>query len=88
MYDICLKQVWGGIPIIRPLYNCLAANEISGITGILNGTTNYILTQMLKDGKDFDTALKGAQQNGYAEANPTADVEGHDTCKKLLFYRP
>ncbi len=76
-------SVGGGIPIIRPLHNCLAANEISGITGILNGTTNYILTQMQKEGKDFDTALKEAQQNGYAEANPTADVEGHDACRKI-----
>lgn len=76
-------SVGGGIPIIRPLYNCLAANEISGITGILNGTTNYILTQMLKEGKDFSTALKGAQRNGYAEADPTADVEGHDACRKI-----
>lgn len=76
-------SVGGGIPIIRPLYNCLAANEISGITGILNGTTNYILTQMLKEDKDFDTALKEAQKNGYAEANPAADVEGHDACRKI-----
>jgi homoserine dehydrogenase len=76
-------SVGGGIPIIRPLYNCLAANEISGITGILNGTTNYILTQMLREDKDFDTALKEAQKNGYAEANPTADVEGHDACRKI-----
>ncbi len=76
-------SVGGGIPIIRPLHNCLAANEISGITGILNGTTNYILTQMQRDGKDFDTALKEAQQNGYAEADPTADIEGHDACRKI-----
>jgi len=76
-------SVGGGIPIIRPMHNCLAANEISGITGILNGTTNYILTQMRKTGKDFGTALKEAQQKGYAEANPTADVEGQDACRKI-----
>jgi len=76
-------SVGGGIPIIRPLSECLAANEISAITGILNGTTNYILTQMKKEGKDFNSALKGAQQNGYAEADPTADIEGHDTCRKI-----
>ncbi len=76
-------SVGGGIPIIRPLNQCLAANDIEGVTGILNGTTNYILTQMRKAGKDFDVALKGAQENGYAEANPTADIEGHDTCRKI-----
>lgn len=76
-------SVGGGIPIIRPLNQCLAANEIVGITGILNGTTNYILTQMRKEGKDFDEALKSAQQNGYAEANPAADIEGHDACRKI-----
>jgi homoserine dehydrogenase len=76
-------SVGGGIPIIRPLNQCLAANEINGITGILNGTTNYILTQMKKEGAEFDVALKSAQSNGYAEANPTADIEGHDTCRKI-----
>ncbi|MCX7747645.1 MAG: homoserine dehydrogenase [Clostridia bacterium] len=76
-------SVGGGIPIIRPLYQCLAANEINGITGILNGTTNYILTQMKREGKDFAVALKGAQDNGYAEADPTADIEGHDACRKI-----
>ncbi|HEY5583630.1 MAG TPA: homoserine dehydrogenase [Ruminiclostridium sp.] len=76
-------SVGGGIPIIRPLNQCLAANEIHGITGILNGTTNYIFTQMRKEGKSFEDALKEAQQNGYAEKNPTSDVEGHDTCRKL-----
>ncbi len=76
-------SVGGGIPIIRPLNQCLAANEIHGITGILNGTTNYILTQMKREGKDFSEALKGAQQNGYAEADPTADIEGHDACRKI-----
>lgn len=76
-------SVGGGIPIIRPLEQCLAANEINSITGILNGTTNYILTQMKKEGKEFADALKEAQQKGYAEANPTADIEGHDTCRKI-----
>ncbi|UWV47786.1 homoserine dehydrogenase [Acetivibrio thermocellus] len=76
-------SVGGGIPIIRPLNRCLAANEIHSIIGILNGTTNYILTQMKRQGKDFDEALKEAQQKGYAEADPTADIEGHDACRKI-----
>ena len=76
-------SVGGGIPIIRPIQQCLAANKITGILGILNGTTNYILTKMLMEGKDFSEALKEAQLNGYAEANPTADVEGHDSCRKI-----
>lgn len=76
-------SVGGGIPIIRPLNQCLAANIINGITGILNGTTNYILSQMRREGRDFADALKSAQQNGYAEADPTADIEGHDACRKL-----
>jgi homoserine dehydrogenase len=76
-------SVGGGIPIIRPLNQCLAANEINSITGILNGTTNYIITQMKEEGKDFSTALLNAQQNGYAEANPVADIEGYDSCRKI-----
>jgi len=76
-------SVGGGIPIIRPLNRCLAANEIHSIIGILNGTTNYILTQMKRQGKNFDEALKEAQQKGYAEADPTADIEGHDACRKI-----
>lgn len=76
-------SVGGGIPIIRPLSQCLAANEIHGVTGILNGTTNYIISQMKNEGKDFDTALKEAQKNGYAEADPTADIEGKDACRKI-----
>lgn len=76
-------SVGGGIPIIRPLHQCLAANVINGVTGILNGTTNYILTQMRKEGKNFSDALKSAQEQGYAEANPTADIEGHDACRKI-----
>ena len=76
-------SVGGGIPIIRPLHQCLAANEIYEIAGILNGTTNYILTKMFKEGIDFDTALRQAQELGYAERNPAADVEGHDACRKI-----
>lgn len=76
-------SVGGGIPIIRPLHQCLAANEISEIAGILNGTTNYILTKMFKDGIGFDEALAQAQELGYAERNPAADVEGHDACRKI-----
>jgi homoserine dehydrogenase len=76
-------SVGGGIPIIRPLHQCLAANEIDEIAGILNGTTNFILTKMVREGMAFDTALKMAQELGYAEANPTADVDGHDACRKI-----
>ncbi len=76
-------SVGGGIPIIRPMHQCLAANEISEIIGILNGTTNYILTEMFQKGKSFETALKDAQEKGYAEANPAADVEGKDACRKI-----
>lgn len=76
-------SVGGGIPIIRPINQCLAANEIESISGILNGTTNYILTKMIKDGYTFEDALKNAQQLGYAEANPAADIEGIDSCRKI-----
>lgn len=76
-------SVGGGIPIIRPLNQSLTADEIVEITGILNGTTNYILTKMSEDGIDFDTALKNAQGMGYAERNPAADIEGHDACRKI-----
>jgi len=76
-------SVGGGIPIIRPLAQCLAANEILAISGILNGTTNYILTKMFRDGESFETALADAQAKGYAEKDPTADIEGHDTCRKV-----
>ncbi len=76
-------SVGGGIPIIRPLNQCLSANEIDEIAGILNGTTNFILTKMIKEGMGFDEALKIAQDLGYAERNPAADVEGHDTCRKI-----
>lgn len=76
-------SVGGGIPIIRPLNSSLTADEIIEITGILNGTTNYILSQMTHEGIDFDTALKEAQEKGYAERNPEADVEGYDACRKI-----
>ena len=76
-------SVGGGIPIIRPLSQCLAANEILEIHGILNGTTNYILTRMIRAGLTFDAALKEAQDNGYAERDPSADVEGRDACRKI-----
>lgn len=76
-------SVGGGIPLLRPMMQCLAANEIVEIRGILNGTTNYILTQMIQNGVAFDDALKQAQANGYAEKDPTADIEGHDACRKI-----
>lgn len=76
-------SVGGGIPIIRPLNQSLTADEIEEITGILNGTTNYILTKMSAEDQDFETALKDAQDKGYAERNPEADVEGYDTCRKI-----
>ena len=76
-------SVGGGIPIIRPLSQCLAANAILEIYGILNGTTNYILTRMIRAGLPFADALKEAQDNGYAERDPSADIEGHDACRKI-----
>lgn len=76
-------SVGGGIPIIRPLITSLAQEEIESITGILNGTTNYILTKMELDGADFDAVLKRAQEKGYAEANPEADVCGYDAGRKI-----
>ncbi len=76
-------SVGGGIPVLRPMAQCLAANEISEISGILNGTTNYILNKMIVDNMDFNTALKLAQEKGYAEKDPTADIEGHDACRKI-----
>ena len=77
-------SVGGGIPIIRPLQADLASNRILSISGILNGTTNFILTKMKNEGADFADALKEAQANGYAEANPTADVEGLDAARKIV----
>lgn len=76
-------SVGGGIPIIRPLHQCLAANEINEIAGILNGTTNFILTKMFREQMSFSDALALAQKLGYAEKDPTADVEGHDACRKI-----
>lgn len=76
-------SVGGGIPIIRPLNQSLTADEIKEIAGILNGTTNYILTKMDKEGLAFDTVLREAQEKGYAERNPEADVEGYDSCRKI-----
>lgn len=76
-------SVGGGIPVIRPLHHCMSANEIDEIAGILNGTTNFILTKMINDGMSFDDALSIAQKLGYAERDPSADVEGHDACRKI-----
>ncbi len=74
--------VGGAIPVIHGVRNCLEANEVKSFSGILNGTTNYILTKMIDEGLSFDTALKQAQELGYAEADPSADVDGIDTCRK------
>lgn len=76
-------SVGGAIPIIRPLHRCLAANDITRVAGILNGTTNFILTKMYNDNMPFDKALALAQELGYAEKDPTADIEGHDACRKI-----
>ena len=76
-------SVGGGIPIIKPIHACLEANEIDEIAGILNGTTNFILTKMIRDGMGFEEALRIAQELGYAEHDPTADVEGTDACRKI-----
>ena len=76
-------SVGGGIPIIRPLHSCLAANRIEEVIGILNGTTNFILTKMFREGMSFESALALAQRLGYAERDPAADVEGHDACRKI-----
>lgn len=76
-------SVGGGIPIIRPMIQCLNGDVVEEISGILNGTTNYILSKMTTEGSDFDSVLKDAQDKGYAERNPEADVEGHDACRKI-----
>lgn len=76
-------SVGGGIPIIRPLNSALTAEVLESIKGILNGTTNYILTKMEKEGADFEDVLKEAQEKGYAERRPEADIEGHDACRKI-----
>ncbi len=81
----CLFEasVGGGIPIIRPLNSCLTADVIEEVSGILNGTTNYMMTKMSEEGLEFDDVLKDAQQKGFAEADPTADIEGYDACRKI-----
>ena len=76
-------SVGGGIPIIRPLKNCLTADVVEEITGIINGTTNYMMTEMVEKGADFDDVLKDAQAKGYAEKDPTADIEGYDAGRKI-----
>ncbi|MFI3325371.1 MAG: homoserine dehydrogenase [Clostridia bacterium] len=76
-------SVGGGIPIIRPITQCLAANDVTEIAGILNGTTNFILTKMIREQMDFETALALAQELGYAERDPSADVNGDDACRKI-----
>jgi len=76
-------SVGGGVPIIRPIAQCLSANRIGEIYGILNGTTNYILSEMIKNGAEFADALLDAQKKGYAEADPSADIHGHDACRKI-----
>ena len=76
-------SVGGGIPVLRSIYVDLASNRISEVNGILNGTTNYILTRMANEGCTYEEVLKDAQKLGYAEANPAADVEGHDACRKI-----
>lgn len=76
-------SVGGGIPIIRPLTSCLLANDIERIAGILNGTTNFILSEMINNSREFNDALTDAQARGYAERNPAADIEGHDACRKI-----
>lgn len=76
-------SVGGGIPILRPINQCLVANDLTEIAGILNGTTNFILTKMFDEGMEFDDALKLAQELGFAERNPAADIEGHDACRKI-----
>lgn len=76
-------SVGGGIPILRPMAQCLSANEITEVKGILNGTTNYILNKMIVDNMEFDSALALAQEMGFAEKNPAADIEGHDACRKI-----
>ncbi len=76
-------SVGGGIPILRPLDQCLAANEVTEVAGILNGTTNFMLTKMIHEGLSYDDALALAQANGYAERDPSADVDGADACRKI-----
>lgn len=77
-------SVGGGIPVLQPLNECLSANRFEAIYGIMNGTANYILTKMSEEGLKFEDVLKEAQDKGYAEADPTFDIEGHDTAQKLI----
>ena len=80
----CLRPAWAAVfPSFGPSASCLAANELTEITGILNGTTNYILTRMIQAGLPFEDALKEAQEKGYAERDPSADIEGADACRKI-----
>ena len=76
-------SVGGGIPVLRPIVQCLSANDMFEVQGILNGTTNYIMPQMIAKGVTFEEALADAQRLGYAEKDPTADIEGHDACRKI-----
>lgn len=76
-------SVGGGIPVLGPIYQCLGSDDITEVAGILNGTTNFIMTEMIENGMSFEDALKLAQQNGFAEQNPAADVEGKDACRKI-----
>lgn len=76
-------SVGGGIPVLRPMAQCLAANNLLEVTGILNGTTNFIMTKMIREDMSFDDALALAQKRGYAERDPSADVDGHDACRKI-----
>lgn len=78
--------VGGAVPIIHGVRNCFEASEINGIYGILNGTTNYILTKMIQENLSFGVALKQAQELGYAEADPSGDVDGIDTCRQNLHF--
>ena len=77
-------SVGGGIPIIRPLKSCLAANKVTSVMGIVNGTTNYMLTKMSQENMDYADVLREAQEKGYAESDPTADVGGLDAARKLV----
>ena len=81
---VYLMRVGGGIPIIRPLVSSITSDAVTEITGILNGTTNYMLTKMSEDGLDYDAVLEDAKERGYAERNPAADVEGHDARRKIV----
>ena len=83
VYVLLEAAVGGGIPVIQPLKQSLSVNRIQAVTGIINGTTNYILTAMQTEGRDFASVLADAQRLGYAEADPTADVDGLDAADKI-----